>query len=241
MRATSVDSSTTTRTFTIDLIDLNDTPPVITPGQQFSVSELAAVGTIVGNVAATDADGTGTLQSWTITGGNIDNVFSINAATGRITVTDITRLNFETTSSYTLTLTVRSDGLETSAVETITIDIVDQNEAPVLNPSPVLSINENSANGTMVGTITGSDVDAGDMVQYSIVSSSPVAPFSIDAVTGQIRVLDSSLLNFEAVNTISLRVELRDAAGLTDIQVVTITLNDLNETPDGIFCSPAAQ
>jgi VCBS repeat-containing protein len=234
VRATSADSSTTTRTFMIDLIDLNDTPPVITPGQQFSVSELAAVGTVVGNSAATDADGTGTLQSWTITGGNIDNVFSINAATGRITVTDITRLNFETTSSYTLTLTV-SDGLETSVVETITINIVDQNEAPVLNPSPVLSINENSANGTLVGTITGSDVDAGDVVQYSIVSSSPVSPFSIDAATGQIRVLDSSLLNFEAVNTITLRVELRDTAGLTDLQFVTIALNDLNETPTNIL------
>jgi hypothetical protein len=79
VRATSADSSSTTRTFTIDLIDLNDTPPVITPGQQFSVSELATVGTVVGNVVATDADGTGTLQNWTITGGNVDNVFSINA------------------------------------------------------------------------------------------------------------------------------------------------------------------
>ena len=72
VRATSSDSSTQARSFTIDLIDLNDTSPVITSGQQFSVSELATVGTVVGDVLATDADSVGTLQGWTITGGNTD-------------------------------------------------------------------------------------------------------------------------------------------------------------------------
>lgn len=188
---------------------------MITPGQQFNVSELATVGTVVGNVLATDADGVGTLQNWTITGGNVDNIFSINAATGRITVADVTRLNFEATPSYTLTLTV-SDGSNTSATQTITINIVDQNEAPILNPTPVLSINENAANGTLVGTVTGSDVDAGDVLTYSILSSGPVAPFSIDAVRRSDPVLDSSLLNFKAVTTINLTVEIRDAARLEE-------------------------
>ncbi len=234
VRATSADGSTTTQTFTIDLIDLNDTPPVITPGQSFNISELATVGTIVGNVVASDADGVGSLQNWTITGGNVDNIFSVNPTTGRITVTDVTRLNFESASSYTLTLTV-SDGSNMSAPQTITINIVDQNEAPTLNPAPVITIDENTSNGTLIGTISGSDVDAGDVLRYSILSSGPVAPFSIDAVTGEIRVTDSSLLNFEAVTTINLTVEIRDAAGLTDTQVVTVRLNDLNEVPTNIL------
>ena len=236
VRATSADTSTTTRTFTISLIDQNDTPPVITSGQQFSVSELATVATIVGNIVATDADGSGILQNWTITGGNVDNNFSIDAATGRITVASITNLNFEATTSYTLTLTV-SDGTTTSAAQSITINIIDQNEAPILIPASSLSINENSANGTLVGTISGSDVDAGDVLRYAILGSGPVAPFTIDAVTGQIRVVDSSLLNFEAVTRINLTVEIRDAAGLTDTQVVTVNLNDLNEAPNGVLFS----
>jgi hypothetical protein len=184
----------------------------------------------VGNVLATDADGIGTLQNWTITSGNVDNVFSIDSMTGQITVADITRLNFESASTYTLTLSV-SDGNATSALQTITIRIVDQNEAPILDPTPVLSVNENATNGTLVGTITGSDVDAGDVLRYSILSSGPVAPFNIDAITGQIRVLDSSLLNFEAVTSVNLTIEIRDAAGLTDTQIVNIGLNNLNEAP----------
>ena len=233
VRATSADTSTTTRTFTISLIDVNDTPPAIVSGQQFSVSELATVGTSVGNAIATDADGIGSLQGWTITGGNVDNIFSIDPTTGRITVTDINGLNFEATSSYALTLTV-ADGNNTSAPQSISINVVDQNEAPVLNPSVVLSVNENSSNGTLVGTVTGSDVDAGDVLTYWILSSGPVAPFSIDAVTGRIRVLDSSLLNFEAATTVNLTVEIRDAAVLTDTQIVTVQINDVNEAPNDI-------
>lgn len=234
VRVTSADLSTSARTFTINVVDQNDTPPVIGSGQQFSVSELATLGTTVGNVLATDADGIGTLQSWTITGGNVDNIFSIDAATGLITVADNTRLNYEGTASYTLTVSV-SDGVTTSATQSVTINVLDQNEAPVLNAPPVLSVNENAARGTSVGTVTGSDVDANDSLRYAILSSSPVAPFTIDAVTGQIRVLNSSELNFEDVNTISLTVEIRDAAGLTSSQVVTINVSDLNETPTDIL------
>ncbi|MFN9720382.1 MAG: beta strand repeat-containing protein, partial [Planctomycetota bacterium] len=234
VRATSADGSTTTRTFTINLIDLNDTPPVITPGQSFSVSELATVGTVVGNVAASDADGVGSLQNWTIVGGNVDNIFSVDPATGRLTVSNVAKLNFEAVTSYTLALTVR-DGINLSAPETITIQIVDKNEAPTLNPTPVITIDENTADGTLIGAVSGSDVDAGDSWTYAIVGSNPVSPFTMDAVTGEIRVSNSSLLNFEAVTTIQLTVEIRDAAGLTNTQLVTVRLNDVNETPTGIL------
>lgn len=234
VRATSADMSSTTRTFMINLIDQNDMSPVITPNQQFSVSELATVGTTIGNVIATDADETGVLQNWAIIDGNNDNIFSINASTGRITVTDMTNLNFESASSYTLTLSV-TDGATTPAVQSITINVIDQNEAPVLNATFPFSVNENTANGTLIGTVSGSDTDVGDVLRYAIASSGPVAPFSIDATTGEIRILDSSQLDFEAVNTITLRVEIRDAAGLTDIQTVTINISDLNELPTNIL------
>ncbi|MBC7967931.1 MAG: cadherin domain-containing protein, partial [Fuerstia sp.] len=230
VRATSDDGSATVRGFTILLGDVNDSTPVIAANQQFSVSELASVGTAAGIVIATDADGTGTLQSWTITGGNSDGVFAINSATGQITVVDITRLNFESTRSYTLTVTV-SDGVAVSAPQTISIVVLDQNEAPVFAAAPGLSVTENSANGTVIGGVGSMDQDAGDSLTYSIISSGPASPFAIDAVTGQIQVIDSSLLNFEAVTSVTLGIRVTDAAGLTDIQLITVFIIDVNESP----------
>ena len=236
VRATSSDSSTQARSFTIDLIDLNDTSPVITSGQQFSVSELATVGTVVGDVLATDADSVGTLQGWTITGGDTDGVFAINPTNGRISVADVTRLDFESTGTYTLTLIV-SDGVSVSSSQSVSIRVVDQNEAPVFAAGPVLNVNENSLNGTVIGGVAATDPDAGDALTYAISSSGPVSPFAIDGITGQIRVIDASLLNFEVVSTVTLNIRVTDATGLTDTQAITVTINDVNETPTDLVLS----
>ena len=236
VRATSADASFQTRTFTINLIDQNDVAPVIAPNQQFSVSELATIGTVVGDVAATDADGVGALQNWTIVSGNSDNVFSLNATTGRLTISDVTRLSFESTNRYTLTLSV-SDGSSTSSLQTIEISILDENEAPVFAPSSALNVHENAANGTVVGSVSATDVDSGDVLRYSILSSSPVQAFVVDAVSGEIRVSDSSQLNLEMVPSVTLNIQVTDAAGLVDTQLVTINLSEINEAPTDIVMS----
>jgi uncharacterized delta-60 repeat protein len=236
VRATSADASFQTRTFTINLIDQNDVAPVIAPNQQFSVSELATIGTVVGDVAATDADGVGALQNWTIVSGNSDNVFSLNATTGRLTISDVTRLSFESTNRYTLTLSV-SDGSSTSSLQTIEISILAENEAPVFTPSSALNVHENAANGTVVGSVSATDVDSGDVLRYSILSSSPVQAFVVDAVSGEIRVSDSSQLNLEMVPSVTLNIQVTDAAGLVDTQWVTINLSEINEAPTDIVMS----
>jgi hypothetical protein len=230
VRATSADSSSSTQTFIISLLDVNDAPPVITPGQQFNVSELASVGTAFGTAAAVDPDGVGTLQGWTIVSGNTDGIFAINPVTGALRITNTALLNFETTSTYSLTLSV-SDGTTTSLPQTVLVRIMDGNEAPTFDVPTALSIDENSVSGTVVGSVTASDVDAGDLLSYSIISSTPVSPFAIDAVTGIIQVANSSLLDFESRQTISLQVQVTDVGGLTSTMSVVISLNDLNETP----------
>jgi VCBS repeat-containing protein len=229
-RATSSDSSFTTRSFAITVNDLNDTAPIITPAQQYSVSERASVGTIVGNVVATDADSVGTNQNWSIVGGNSDGIFSINAATGRLSVSNVGNLNFERTSTYTL-LVATTDGVNTSLMETVVISVVDENEAPVFGPSPGIILDENLANNTVIGQVFAADVDAADQLTYSLSSSVPVSAFSIDAITGEISVRDSSLLNFEALRTITLTVQVTDRAGLTDSMTTAVTLRDVNEVP----------
>jgi autotransporter-associated beta strand protein len=97
-----------------------NTAPVITAAQGFSVAENASLGTVVGTVAATDADANSSLSTWTIVSGNTGSAFAINSATGQITVAGA--LNFEGTTSYSLGVTV-SDGTATSAEGTVVVAV----------------------------------------------------------------------------------------------------------------------
>ncbi len=163
VRATSSDGSSATQPFTVTITDANDNAPVITPGQSFNVLEDAANGTSVGSVAATDPDATGSLQNWMITAGNSDGIFAIDALTGEIAVVDNANLDFDTTPSYTLTLTV-SDGVNTSNPQTLTINVQAINEAPVNNvPAPQTTAEDTPLVFSAAGgnAITVSDVDAG--------------------------------------------------------------------------------
>lgn len=100
---------------------LNNTPVIA--AQSFSIAENASNGTAVGTVSASDADASQTL-SYAITAGNTGSVFAINSSTGAITVAG--SLDFETTTSYALTVEVTDNGLPTkNASATVTITITD--------------------------------------------------------------------------------------------------------------------
>lgn len=174
IRATSEDGSTNDNTFTITVNDLNDTDPVVIPGQNFSVSEFSAAGETVGTVAATDADSIGSLQDWAITSGNEDGVFEIDAATGEVLVADNTLLNFETTAGYVLGLTVQ-DGTNTSATQTILINVEDENDLPVVVTNFGASVVEGSSVTVSTTNLSVTDEDAlPNQILFTVVSP-PVA------------------------------------------------------------------
>ena len=103
-----------------------------------------------------------------------------------------------------------------------------------------LSIAENTANGTSVGTVTARNNHGSDALSYSISSGNTNAPFAINASTGVITVAKSSLLNFEAYSTrwdvpaaIPMFVTITDATNpsLTETIRVVVTLTNVNEPP----------
>ena len=69
------------------------TAPTISD-QTFSITEDASLGTVIGTVIASDADGD--QLSYTITAGNTDDIFSIGSTTGELTLTGA--LDFNATS-----------------------------------------------------------------------------------------------------------------------------------------------
>lgn len=217
-------------TITISLKDVNEAPSVDSPA--FAIAENSVYGSSVGTVTATDQDA-GQSLTYSIDSGNPNGAFAIDAATGQIVVANSTAVNFEANPIFNLVVKVADNGTPTLyATTTVTISLGDINEAPVVG-STTFAIDENSANGSSVGTVTATDQDSGQTLTYSIESGNPNGEFAIDAKTGQIVVANSAALNFEVNPVFNLVVKVADngAPTLYSTTTVTITLRDVNEAP----------
>ncbi|MBC8876496.1 MAG: cadherin domain-containing protein [Planctomycetes bacterium] len=217
---------TDTASVTINLNDVNETP---TAGDAtFTLDENSANGTTAGTVAASDPDMGDTL-GYSIAGGNTSGAFVIDNATGEITVANTAALDFETTPTFTLTVEVQDAGGLTDTAS-VTIDLNDVNEVPTAGDA-IFSLDENTADGTNVGTVSAVDPDIGDTLTYSIAGGNTGGAFAVDSLTGAISVADRTALNFETTPTFNLLVDVQDTGGLIDTASITIQLTDVNETP----------
>lgn len=217
---------------TVMLMDVNDNPPVITPGQSFSVSEDAANSASVGTVLATDVDTVGgPLQIWTITGGNSDGIFAIDSNSGEITIASNANLDRETTNVYVLSITV-TDGPNLSATETVTINISDVNDnPPVIPPGQSFPVSEDASNGFVVGTVQATDADlvGGPLQDWMITGGNGDGIFAINDATGVITVVDNTNLDRETTDLYILTVVVSDTLFTSAAQTVTINVLDVND------------
>jgi uncharacterized delta-60 repeat protein len=125
-------------TVSITINPVNDNIPVANDATVFLL-ENAPNGNLVHSVAAFDADSRDTL-TYSITTGNDDGVFTINSSTGEIAVFDNSKLNYDTTPYYTLTVQV-SDGFH-SGTAIITVNVTDVNHIPTVTSITDISVNE---------------------------------------------------------------------------------------------------
>ncbi|MGC1243413.1 MAG: cadherin domain-containing protein [Chryseosolibacter sp.] len=210
---------------TVNLNDVNEQPSVAGDAV-ISLNENAAGGAVVGTVSATDPDITAVL-TYSIIAGNTGAAFTINAATGEITVSNPAALDYESSASFLVTVQV-SDGTFTDNAA-ITINLNDVNEVPSVTDAAI-TLDENSANATAVHTVTGTDPDAAAALTYSIIAGNAGAAFAINSNTGEITVNNISALNFEAGPSFVLTIRANDGS-LTGDCDITINLNDVNEKP----------
>ena len=208
---------------TINLNNINESPSAI--DATTSVNENSANGTAVHTVSASDP--AGNALSYTITGGNTSSAFSINTS-GQITVSNSAALNYETTPSFALTVRVSDGTLFVDA--TITVNLNDINESPSAIEATT-SVNENSANGTAVHTVSASDPD-GEVLNYTITGGNTSSAFSINSA-GQITVSNAAALNYETTPSFNLIVRVSDGTLFDDV-AITINLNNINEIPSAV-------
>ncbi|MFO0526679.1 MAG: cadherin domain-containing protein, partial [Planctomycetota bacterium] len=131
----------------------------------------------------------------------------------------------------TFTYTMRDAAGLTSTTQ-VTITIQGANDAPH-DLLGALSIAENAANGSAVGTITRSDVDTGDTATYSLLDDAG-GRFAINSSTGVVTVANGSLLDREAAASHNITVRVTDTAGATYDEVMTVTITDVDEFDVGV-------
>ena len=240
VRTTDAGSLQYEEVLSITVIDVNDAP-VVSPAT-VGLDENSANGTSVHTVNATDEDSPAQTLTYSITGGNALGAFAINSSTGQITVADVNDVDFETNPTFGLVVEATDDGSPAlSDTDTITIDLNDLNEVPVVNAAN-LSLPENSVNGTSVGTATFSDQDAGQNHTFAITGGNTGGAFQISPTTGEITVADVTDVDFETNPSFALTVEVTDdgSPNLSGSDTVTVNLTNVNEVPTDLALSNAS-
>ena len=208
---------------TVNLINLNDNPPVFTSSATLSADENQ---TAIGCVSVTDADAVANAPelgkcattngiTFTVTGDNLE-----ISEDGRLSFTSAP--DYETKSSYTGTVTA-SDGVF-STTQDITVNINDLNDNdPIVTSNTTFTVSENQ---TGVGQITVSDGDANSSFTFAIVSDyEDGALFNVDS-DGVITFKANA--NHETAGQYTIKVNISDGVN-TVAQIFTINLTDVCE------------
>ncbi|WP_238537812.1 beta strand repeat-containing protein, partial [Zavarzinella formosa] len=227
------------KSVTINVV--TDADPVFNPKTySFSLPENSANNTNVGTpLTATDADtSTGDSITYSITAGNGTGAgaFKIDA-TGQISVNAVAQLDFETTPVFTLTVHA-TDMFGHFDTATVTINLTNVPEAPVIPANQSFTIAENTPASTVVGTVSAT-FDSSAVKSFSITGGNGAGSgaFAIDS-NGQITIADASQIDYEAVvnHSFLLTVKALDTANSLSI-TNTVTVN-LTNVQEGTVLSP---
>ncbi len=114
------------------------------------------------------------------------------------------------------------------------VNVVDVASAPPIAEDSTVQVSENTANGTAVGTATASS-PAGTELTFALTGGTGASAFVIDSLSGEISVVDSSLLDYEAVSGMTLEFTVTDETGQVASATVTIELLNQASISGNIF------
>ena len=218
----------------VRVTDEDEAPVVEGPTTIGAFPENSDTTTVVGRYSATDPEGRG--WTWSDLSGADASSFELSSA-GVLTFEDPP--NYEMKGTYTVTLNA-SDGANTGRL-TVTVTVVDVDEAPMVERSTgsgAFTVVENSA--TAVGSFAAPDPE-GESVTWSLARAGDHTRFSIDDASGALSFRTSpdyesaDLGNDEAyqVTVRATEEDDQDAATteLTDSLAVVVKVTDVNEAP----------
>jgi ELWxxDGT repeat protein len=225
------------KVFTVRINDVNELPTDLTlnPG---TIVENAPVDSLVGIFAPTDADRLPQTFSYALVdgAGSADNaLFKINAGENRLLTNAV--FDFEARTTYSIRVRVSNDDSDPGTAPVIfekelTILVTNQNEAPTQVTLSGSNVLENQPEGTVVGTVSGTDVDAGDQLEFTVQSTSAFPDGSFFQIIGN-QLVTTSELDFEAAPVRTVLIRVTDSGGLfveTPFAINVLNLDDVATT-----------
>ncbi|XP_061183484.1 protocadherin Fat 4-like [Saccostrea echinata] len=207
-----------------------NSPPTITNKltTPVSVSENVAVGTTVRQYTTTDVNGGVLTYSATYSPASGGTYFTIESSSG--IVKTASSINYETLSvaerTVLITVTVR-DAAAASDTTTLTVSIIDQNEAPAFPKDSYTLITNEAGAGASIGNpnFQATDPDASSTLTYSTTCTD----ITIDSATGAASFTSAYDMDEAGKSgTITCPVTVSDGS-LTDTATLTITVNNIND------------
>lgn len=156
------------------------------------------------------------------------------------------RFNAETKSfiatppdNYSGTIAIRVTGSDGAASVSDVFDLVvnGANDAPTAIVLSNTAIDEGSANGTLIGTLTGSDPE-GDAITFSLLNDAG-GRFSLTGGNSLV-VNNGSAIDFDQQTSHIVTVKATDANGASTSRNIKITVIDVNFAPTAISLSASA-
>ena len=181
-------------------------------------------------VTAADPD-TGDTPAYTLEGADLDS-FDIDSASGQIQTKSGVTYDYETKSSYSVTVKADDNNGGTATID-VTITVADVDEPPEFDSATATrEVPENTEAGENIGApVTAADPDTGDTLTYTL-EGADLDSFGIDSASGQIQTKSGVTYDHEVKSSYSVTVKADDNKGGTATIDVTITVADVNEPPE---------
>jgi len=176
-------------------------------------------GSVIGTLAATDADETTTLNGQHSYEVNDTRFEVIN---NELQLTQETSLDFEVTNTVDIIVTA-TDGGGLTTSQGFTISVTDINEAPTEIVLTSNTVAENSA-GEVIGILSAVDVDSEATTNGQ--HSYGIDDLRFEVVNGELKLTDETSLDFETENSIDLTITATDGGGLETSQIIAIGIID---------------
>ena len=213
----------------ISITDANDTPQFAQSIYHVDLPEDSRTGDVLATLTASDGDA-GDSLTYSISAGNDDGLFAIDANTGVLSYIGNIFLGYETAQqSFDVTI-MASDGTAT-ATTIARIAVSDVNEfAPIFTPATITKLHTENTPFTYDVSAGVSDGDGAAQLTYSIKSGTGAELFEIGAETGILRNIE--MLDYEGAHgtRFPLNIEVSDGDNTANL-TFNIFLEDVNDNP----------